>query len=142
MTAVRWSSRLVLTAIGPCCCALVLALTGLITSPARAADVCAGHPSDASVVCVRLDDTVVDVCDRDPDGHRAYARVVTQASNPGFRSPYYDDNDSRPGCANVRFSSRVLSVAVCVQYEGCSAFKSTTPSAPPQPPLPVLPPPD
>ena len=125
MTGARLSRAAVLTGTGLCGSALLLALTGLIPSAARATDTCVGHPSDASVVCVRVDDTVVDVCDRDPDGHRAYARVVTQASSPAFLSPYYDDNDSRPGCANVRFASRVLSVAVCVQYEGCSAFKST-----------------
>ena len=67
----------------------------------------------------------MDVCDRDPDGHRAYARVITEASNPAFLSPYYDDNDSQAGCANLNFPSRVLSVAVCVQFEGCSAFKPT-----------------
>lgn len=91
--------------------------------PAR--DVCAGHPSDPSVVCTRNAGHTVDVCDRDPDGHRAYARVITEESSPAFLSPFYDDNDSRAGCANLHFPSRVLSVAVCVQYEGCSPFKET-----------------
>ena len=90
-----------------------------------AKDVCATHPSDPSVVCTRNAGHTVDVCDRDADGHRAYARVVTEASSPGFQSPYYDNNDSQPGCANIGFTSRVLSVAVCVQYEGCSALKPT-----------------
>ena len=87
--------------------------------------VCVKHPKDASVVCVRNSGHTVDVCDRDPDGHRAYARVITQASYPGFQSPFYDSNDSQSGCANLPFASRVVSVAVCVQFEGCSAFKST-----------------
>ncbi|MGI8624901.1 MAG: hypothetical protein ACR2NB_15795 [Solirubrobacteraceae bacterium] len=94
-------------------------------APAPAKDVCVGHPSDKSVVCVRNGGHTVDVCDRDADGHRAYARVITEASNPNVQSPYYDGNDSQDGCANVPFPSRVLSVAVCVQFEGCSAFKPT-----------------
>jgi len=111
---------------------VLVALASLAQPAAKAADTCVKHPSDASVVCVRNDDTIVDVCDRDPDGHRAYARVVTRASGPGFQSPYYDKNDSRPGCSNVPFSSKVVSVAVCVQQEGCSAFKQTaSPAAPP-----------
>src|SRR5215210_5295101 len=101
----------------------VLAGACLALAPATAGaaqDVCAAHPSDPSVVCTRDDAHTVDVCDRDADGHRAYARVVTQASYPAFMSPYYDDNDSQPGCANLHFASSVMSVVVCVQYEGCS----------------------
>lgn len=88
-------------------------------------DVCAGHTSDPSVVCVRNQGHTVDVCDRDPDGHRAYARVITEQSSPAFLSPYYDDNDSKPGCANLTFPSRVLAVAACVQFEGCSTWRRT-----------------
>ena len=93
--------------------------------PPPARDICVAHPADPSVVCTRNQGHTVDVCDRDPDGHRAYARVITEESSPGFLSPYYDDNDSKPGCANLHFPSRVLRVAVCVQHEGCSAFKDT-----------------
>jgi len=93
--------------------------------PPPAKDICVAHPSDPSVVCTRNAGHTVDVCDRHADGHRAYARVITQASYPTSQSPYYDTNDSQPGCANIAFPSRVLSVAVCVQYEGCSAFKPT-----------------
>jgi hypothetical protein len=75
----------------------------------------------------------VDVCDRDPDGHRAYARVTTQESSPGFLSPYYDSNDSQAGCSNIHFSSAVVSVAVCVQYEGCGPSRSTGVPAPSRP---------
>ncbi len=85
--------------------------------------VCATHAREKSVVCIRDAGHTVDVCDRDADGHRVYARVVTEASNPDFRSPFYDDNDSHPGCANLAFPSRVLRVAVCVQYEGCGAYR-------------------
>lgn len=93
--------------------------------PPVAHDACVAHPSDPSVVCVRNRGHTVDVCDRDPDGHRAYARVITDASRPNFRSPFYDDNDSQAGCANLPFPSTVRGVAVCVQYEGCSAFRRT-----------------
>ena len=126
--------------VGICLCGLVVLLVSASLKPSRAqaVDVCVAHPSDASVVCVRNNDSTVDACDRDADGHRAYARVITAASQPGFLSPYYDDNDSQPGCANITFPSRVLGVAVCVQFEGCSAFKST---APPAVPPPAAPPP-
>jgi hypothetical protein len=79
------------------------------------------------VVCTRGGGHIVDVCDRDPDGHRAYARVVTEATHPNFQSPFYDTNDSRPGCANIPFGSRVTGIAVCVQFESCSPIKQTGP---------------
>lgn len=122
---------------------------------AQAQDVCAGHPSDPSVVCVRDQAHTVDVCDRHADGHRAYARVVTQESYPAFMSPYYDANDSQAGCTNLHFPSSVVSVAVCVQHEGCSQQKATgvpppagaappptpTPTPAPAPAPPPVPPP-
>ena len=80
---------------------VVGALVGLAAWPAPAAaqqDVCATHPSDDSVVCVRNNAHTVDVCDRHADGHRAYARVTTQESYPAFTSGHYDANDSQPGC--------------------------------------------
>jgi hypothetical protein len=120
--------------------ALVVALAagaagGAEAPPASAEsrDVCAGHPSDPSVVCVRNSARTVDVCDRDPDGHRAYARVTTQSSYPAFMSPYYDSNDSKSGCSNLHFPSSVVSVSVCVQFEGCSAARSTGVPPPPVP---------
>ena len=103
------------------------------TARAQAQDVCAGHPSDPSVVCVRNAAHTVDVCDRDPDGHRAYARVTTQESYPAFLSPYYDSNDSQAGCSNLHFPSSVVSVAVCVQFEGCSKQRATGVPPPPTP---------
>jgi len=105
-------------------------------SPA-AGKTCVGHPSDASVACVRARGRTLDVCDRDLDRHRAYARVVTEASSPRFQSPFYDDNGSKAGCANLPFTSPIVSVAVCVQSEGCSTFKPTgvapSPTAPQAP---------
>jgi hypothetical protein len=106
------------------------------TGPA-AAKTCVGHPSDASIACVRNGGRTLDVCDRGRDGHRAYARVVTEASSPRFQSPFYDTNGSKAGCANLPFTSRIVSVAVCVQSEGCSTFKPTgvapSPTAPQAP---------
>lgn len=111
-----------------------------------AADGCATHPSDPSVVCTRNGGTVVDVCDRQVDGHRTYARVQTTATYPNFASPFYDDNGGRGGCANVPFNPRVIAVAACVQAEGCGAFRAINPPPaapgtppPPKPPTPSPP---
>ena len=69
---------------------------------------------------------IVDVCDRKADGHRAYARVVTKGTYPAYRSPYYDSNDAQAGLQQPATSaSQVVSISVCVQTKGCSAFKST-----------------
>ena len=117
--------------------------------------VCVSHPApqDDSVVCVRDNWHTVDVCDRAADGHRAYARVVTRQSYPAYMSPYYDSNDSKAGCSNLHFDPQVVSVAVCVQTEGCGAMKGTgvkppdktppqpTPTPTPPPPPPPAPPP-
>ena len=96
-------------------------------APPPPQDTCVGHPSDPSVVCTRDGGHIVDVCDRDPDGHYAYARVVTEATHPTFQSPFYDGNGSQAGCENIRFDSRVTGIAVCVQYESCSAIQPTGP---------------
>jgi hypothetical protein len=95
------------------------------------AKVCAGHPTDPSVVCARDSAHIVDICDRDADGHRAYARVVTKSTYPAYRSPYYDANDSKAGCSNLHFPSQVVSIQTCVQREGCGKAKATG-VAPPQ----------
>jgi hypothetical protein len=127
--------------------AVAAAVPALAQGQAR--DVCAHHPRDKSVVCVRNNAHTVDVCDRHADGHRAYARVVTRNTYPAYRSPYYDANDSKDGCTNLRFDNQVVSVAVCVQTEGCSAMKETgvpppqnqTPPPPPPAPAPTPAPP-
>lgn len=126
-----------------CLLALLVAITWPAAAPAQA-KVCAGHPSDPSVVCARDQARTVDVCDRQADGHRAYARVVTQATYPAFQSPYYDANDSREGCTNLHFDSAVVSIQACVQYEGCGAAQPTGVPPPqnttPPPPAPTPPP--
>jgi hypothetical protein len=127
----------------------MIVLAGIVALPTRvhAADkVCVQHPApqDDSVVCVRDNWQVVDVCDRKADGHRVYARVVTKSTYPAYREPYYDSNDSQAGCSNLHFGSQVVSVAICIQTKGCSGMKATGVAPPnnttPQPtPTPVPP---
>jgi len=97
------------------------------------AKVCAGHPTDPSVVCARDSAHIVDICDRGADGHRVYARVVTKSTYPASRGPYYDANDSKEGCSNLRFPSQVVSIQTCVQTEGCGAVRRTGVAPPPSP---------
>jgi hypothetical protein len=135
---------------------LVLAVAAVVAWPsaARSADkVCVKHPTaqDDSVVCVRDNWQVVDICDRKADGHRVYARVVTKSTYPAYREPYYDSNDSAAGCSNLHFGSQVVSVAICIQTKGCSGMKATgvkppnnttpTPTTPTPTPTPPPPPP-
>jgi hypothetical protein len=105
------------------------------------AKVCAGHPTDPSVVCARDRAHIVDICDRAADGHRVYARVVTKSTYPAYRSPYYDANDSKAGCSNLHFPSQVVSIQACVQREGCGAVRATGVRPPdnttPPPPTPT-----
>ncbi len=117
--------------------AMVVGAAGVPAVASAQAKVCADHPSDPSVVCVRNEARTVDICDRHADGHRVFARVVTQESYPAFLSPYYDANNSKEGCSNLHFPSKVVSVSVCVRDEGCSAMKSTGVPPPPPPPGPT-----
>ena len=131
---------------------LVLLAAAVVPAAVHAqAKVCVGHPKDKSVACVRDQAHIVDICDRQADGHRAYARVVTRGTYPAFRSPYYDANNADAGCTNLRFGQQVYSVSICVQTKGCSSFKrsgvpppdNTTPVPTPVPtpaPTPAPPP--
>ena len=138
--------------------AVLLVAAALPAVVSAQAKVCVSHPApeDDSVVCVRDSAHIVDVCDRKDDGHRTYARVVTKGTYPAYRSPYYDSNDAKAGCSNLNFGSQVVSISVCVQTKGCSAFKSSgvappdnttpvptpAPTPPPTPtPAPAPPPP-
>lgn len=100
-------------------------------------DVCVQHPSEISVVCTRGEGHIVDVCDRDQDGNKVYARVVTVNHAPGEWDVSYDDNGQDKGCGNLTYAPLVTAVAVCAQNEGCSAFASTQVPDPPAPPQPV-----
>jgi hypothetical protein len=122
---------------------LAVAVLWPVAAQGALAKVCVGHPKDKSVACVREDAHIVDICDRQADGHRAYARVVTRGTYPAFRSPYYDSNNADPGCSNLHFGSQVYSISICVQTKGCSAFKRS--GAPPpdnQTPPPTTPTPE
>jgi hypothetical protein len=113
---------------------LAVLLVAVVAWPVGAgaqAKVCAEHPKDPSIVCVRDSAHTVDICDRDADGHRAFARVVTKSTYPAYRSPYYDSNDSKAGCSNLHFPSQVVSIQVCVQTEGCGKVQGSG-VAPPQ----------
>lgn len=123
--------------------ATVAAVGGLLGTATRASsapaaraavDGCAGHPSDPSVVCTREGGRIVDVCDRDADGHQTYARVQTTGTYPGYLTNTVDENGSTAGCTNRRFDTPVVAVAVCVPYEGCGGFRQINP--PPAAPVP------
>jgi hypothetical protein len=114
---------------------LLLVMAAAVAWPVGAGaqdKVCVGHPTDPSVVCARDNFHVVDICDRGEDGHRVFARVVTKATYPASTGPYYDANDSKPGCSNLRFPSQVVSIQTCVRSEGCGRVKSTGVAPPPQ----------
>src|SRR5215218_10141001 len=116
--------------------ALLLLIAAAVAWPAGAGaleKVCVGHPTDPSVVCARDNFHVVDICDRGEDGHRVFARVVTKATYPASQGPYYDANDSKAGCSNLRFPSQAVSIQTCVRSEGCGAVKRTGVAPPPQP---------
>ena len=115
---------------------LLVLLAAAVAWPVGAgaqAKVCAGHPTDPSVVCARDSAHIVDICDRGEDGHRVFARVVTKATYPAYDGPYYDANDSQAGCSNLHFPSQVVTIQTCVRSEGCGAVTSTGVAPPPQP---------
>jgi hypothetical protein len=103
-----------------------LLLLGLLAAPvphAQAHDFCIGHPSDPSVICVRASHTRLDVCDRDVDGHKAYARVWYSSAVGN----YFDGNGGQPDCGNhLNWNPHPLygypeSVNICVETEGCGS---------------------
>lgn len=111
-------------------------------SPGRrahaAADGCVTHPHDPSRACTRSAGKLVEVCDRDPDGHAVYAEVQTTASYPAAVGKYHDDNSSKAGCSNHTFQPGIIAVRICVNTQGCSAFlKINEPPAPKPPPAPA-----
>jgi len=119
----RRRTRLLVSAAVTCLAAIAYPVPS-----AEAHDTCVSHPSDPSVVCVRNNHTVADICDRDADGHRVYAHVNVVTSGGQFQdiTTGYDPNDSQPGCGQWYTSSaypRIYDIKVCVQYEGCSAWK-------------------
>jgi len=106
---------------------LGLAITALLmalgTPAAQAHKTCATHPSDPdalgsgalnTVACLRTDHIYVDVCDRDADGHYAYARVYYGSTIYSFD----DTNGSAAGCSTYNIAGSD-SYNICVSYEGC-----------------------
>jgi hypothetical protein len=103
-------------------CLLLLALLAGPVSRAQAHDICIGHPSDPSVVCIRDAHRRIDVCDRQVDGHRTYARVTY--GNYAYVRDFYDNNGGQSGCGNwwgwtVGPYDWAFAVNICVQGEGC-----------------------
>jgi len=94
--------------------------------PAEAHDTCSHHRKDPSVVCLKVDHSRIDVCDRHRDRHRAYARV---RFGNGWVLDFYDLNGAKPGCERydpykdhlIRVPRNVpmLSYNVCVIRERC-----------------------
>jgi hypothetical protein len=102
---------------------LLLAVLLLISArPDRAAasGFCAQNPPDPSVGCVRTNDTrIIDICDRQADGHYVYAHVYTQGGS-GLWITGYDWNGSAPGCdAYNAGGNGIFKFALCIQTEGC-----------------------
>ena len=58
---------------------------------------------------------------------------MTKATYPASDGPFYDANDSKAGCSNLRFPSQVVTIQTCVRSEGCGPVKSTGVAPPPQP---------
>lgn len=119
----RWPAALV----GVLLAALVLAVAA---PPAEAHDFCIAHPSDPdalgsgdqnTVVCVRYNHSRIHVCDRHRDGHKAYARRTVWGET---LNPIYDYNGADPGCGDYAADLDILSINVCVQYEGCGEPRS------------------
>ena len=85
---------------------------------AEAHDTCTTHP-EGSVVCLKGGHTRLDVCDRDPDGHRVYVRRVNFFGT--VLPPFYDDDGAGGQCGHYTglWSTELRSYNVCVEAEGC-----------------------
>jgi hypothetical protein len=107
---------------------LLLALLVAAVPRAQAHDICIGHPRDPSVVCLRYYHQRIDVCDRDQDGHRAYARATyyDKRTNTWYVRDFYDPDGEGGYCGHywgytVGPYDWAFSVNVCVQTEGCGS---------------------
>jgi hypothetical protein len=70
------------------------------------------------------------VCDGDPDGNKTYARYELAYDNaswdPNYRLTGYDEygrNSAGEFCHHEGHWSPYRRIAICVQNEGCSAWK-------------------
>jgi hypothetical protein len=100
---------------------LALLLLAIGPPPAEAHDTCSQVVPDGSVACLRFNHTKIDVCDRQADGHKAYARSLVgydAAGQPAYYRWY--DNDPGNGCSRYNFPKDFAQYYIaCVQFEGC-----------------------
>jgi hypothetical protein len=95
-------------------------------APAQAGTVEAVH-ADGSWVTVS-DKHAVAVCDHDPDGHKTYARLWNWYEPDYFTSAHDTYGRDAAGRWCLHFGVvgwGIRQFAVCVQFEGCSAWKQT-----------------
>jgi len=132
----RFANRLLSLALAGASVLVVVPGVMLVSaSPALAHYECVHHPSDPDALgsgaanttaCLRDDHTILDVCDRDSDGHLAYARV-TYADSAAPTHAFYDTNGAEPGCSNYSqgdlsyYGTLYYAINICVQYEGCGS---------------------
>jgi hypothetical protein len=100
----------------------------VLASPASAHNVCSYHPSDPSTACLiptYYENGTYDphgkllVCDRQADGHNAYARTRRHGV---IQNPLYDNNGASAGCTAYQANPSTLErFNVCVQQEECGS---------------------
>ncbi len=109
-------------------------------APAKAAacsSPIATKAGDGSIACITNTSTGqrLDFCDHDADTHKVYARFSDSFTDSRhwtttvalFGDKGYDPNGARSGCGTYGHLGRgtlFYAWAVCVQYEGCSAWQS------------------
>jgi hypothetical protein len=98
-----------------CATAMVAAVT---VADAHTWSPCVYHPSDPSYGCV--DHNWMHVCDRDVDGHRVRLHYIVDWSQP----VYYSGWAPSQGCHDQGDYYNIIQFRVCVEAEGCSAWKS------------------
>lgn len=93
----------------PAIAVLVLALCALAlgnnTTTANADEQCVEKATDPSTACVNAFHTVIQVCDRDADGHRVFAHIRQTLGGSNITTGY-DANDSAAGCSGYAFQHR------------------------------------
>jgi hypothetical protein len=100
---------------------MVCATTLVSAAPAQAANRCSHMAHDPSYACVDPGNAAwINVCDRDHDGHKTYARVHTQFLQEPFFPSGYDDS-YLPPCHREGYNGNIDWFQVCVQYEGCGS---------------------
>jgi hypothetical protein len=87
------------------------------------------HPADPGWGVVGTNHHNYAVCDGQGDGHETWLRIWQQGSSGWFSTGHdsYGNNASGQFCfhSSVAFTP-IRRVAICVSYEGCSAWKGVT----------------